>query len=100
MEKETAAIVGEFVQFVADLRAQQNAGTVGFEGDNIAEIIGRQAQAVAESFLGENALSLLMHCAKMVLGFLIAAEQSAMPVAASQENIALVITKTAEALEA
>ena len=99
-EQSTTEILQQFSSFVIDLRAQQNAGTVGFEGDSIAQIIGLQAQALAEKhFIAENAFSLLTHCAKMVIGFTIASEQGAMPAAACQENIALVIVKVAEALD-
>jgi len=56
------------------LRAQQNAALPGFDGGNIAVIIGRQAQHLAAGYLNENAFSLLMHAAKLTLGFLMAAE--------------------------
>ncbi|KXU91074.1 hypothetical protein CI15_00300 [Paraburkholderia monticola] len=75
-EHETSIeIVHGLRDFCIDLRTQMNSHTPGFEGDNIAVIIGRQAEHLAESFLHENAFQLLMHAAKMTLAARISIEQ-------------------------
>ncbi|MFL9996115.1 hypothetical protein PQR34_29960 [Paraburkholderia sediminicola] len=74
-EQTTAEIVHGLRDFCIDLRAQMNSHTPGFEGDNVAVIIGRQAEHLAESYLHENAFQLLMHAAKMTLAARISIEQ-------------------------
>ncbi|MEW9580593.1 hypothetical protein [Paraburkholderia sp. DGU8] len=90
-EQTTAEIVHGLRDFCIDLRTQMNAGTPGFEGNNIATIIGRQAEHLAESFLHENAFQLLMLAAKQTLAARIAVEQGVMSEADATAKLELVL---------
>jgi hypothetical protein len=95
----TAEIVQQFSEFVIELRAQQNAGLPGFDGGNIAVIIGRQAQHLSEGYMHENAFGLLMHAAKLTLGFRMAAEAGELLEADCQQRIDVAVKEVAKHLD-
>lgn len=98
-EQTTAEIVHGLKGFCVELRQQMNAGTPGFEFENVAVIIGRQAEYLAEGFLAENAFSLLMYAAKQAMAALITIEQGVMTEVDAMAKLELVFSEVVKYLD-
>jgi hypothetical protein len=74
-EQSTSEVVQEFSAFCTELRQKQAEGVPGFEGDSIAQMVGLQAQKLADEFEYDGAFSLLMTAAKFTMMARISIEQ-------------------------
>ncbi len=83
-----------------DKAADECGAHPGFEFENVAVIIGRQARAPEpEGFLAENAFSLLMYAAKQTMAALITIEQGVMTEADAMAKLELVFSEVVKYLD-